>query len=111
MTEVGAVVVEEGRGVEGTVLSLLSMRTEAGTALVAMLGVEVEEEDVGSGAVDVEDTMDLSSIGCKMKATIMKPLPKVAVVVVVAGDTVEGAVGLDLMGQSMQLHEVVCGIP
>lgn len=53
---------------------------EAGTAVVAMLGVEVEEEDVGSGAVDVEDTMDLNSIGHKMKATIMKPLLKVAVV-------------------------------
>ena len=53
---------------------------EAGTAIVAMQGVEVKEEDVVSEAVDVEDTMDLRLIGRKMEATIMKPLPKVAVV-------------------------------
>lgn len=39
---------------------------EAGTAIVAMLGVEVEEEDVVSEAVGVEDTTDLRLIGSKM---------------------------------------------
>ena len=75
------------------VLSLLSMRMEAGTAIVAMLGVEVEEEDVVFVAADVEDTMDLRLIGSKMEATIMKPLPKVAV---------EDTMDLILIGSKME---------
>lgn len=108
MAGVEAVVAEEGQGVEGMVLSLLSTRMEAGTAIVVMLGVEAEEEDEVSVAGDVAATMDLSLIGSKMEDTIMKPLLKVAVVVAVAGeDIVEGAVGLDQMGRTRQLHEEV----
>lgn len=65
---------------QGMVLSLLSTRMEAGTAIVVMLGVEAEEEDEVSVAGDVAATMDLSLIGSKMEDTIMKPLLKVAVV-------------------------------
>lgn len=61
-------------------LSLLRMMTEAGITIMAMVVVEVEEEDVVLEAVDVEDTMDLRLVGWKMEATIMKPFHKVAVV-------------------------------
>ena len=62
------------------VLSLLSIKMKAGTIIVVMLRVEVEEEDVVSMTVDAKDTMDLSFISSKMEDTIMKPLLKVAVV-------------------------------
>ena len=61
-----------------------------------------------SMTVDAKDTMDLSFISSKMEDTIMKPLLKVAVVVDVARDIVEGAVGLDQMSRSRQLYECSC---
>ena len=89
-------------------MSLLSIKMKAGTIIVVMLRVEVEEEDVVSMTVDVKDTMDLSFINNKMEDTIMKPFLKVVGVVVVARDIVEGVVGLDQISRSRQLYECSC---
>ncbi|KAK9216890.1 hypothetical protein WN944_008902 [Citrus x changshan-huyou] len=87
------------------VLCLLNMRMEVGTAIIgAILEVGVGGEDVVSVAVGEEDIMDLILMQGKMEATIMKHLLK-AVVVAVEGETVVGAVAIEQMGRSRQLHE------
>ena len=60
-------VAEKGQRVEGMVLSLLSIKMKVGTTIVAMLGVEVEEEDMAFITVDAKDTIDLSLISNKME--------------------------------------------
>lgn len=104
MAGIGAVVVEEGAGVEGMGIYLPSMKMEVGIAIEDILGAEVVGEGVVHVAVDVEDTM-----GPKMEVMDMKH-PVKAVAVVVEGEIVEEAVdsdtmGLDLMDRSRQLHE------
>lgn len=105
MDPVGVGLVEEGQEEEVMVLCLLNMRMEVGTAIIgAILEVGVEGEDVVSVAVGEEDIMDLILMQGKMEATIMKHLLK-AVVVAVEGETVVGAVAIEQMGRSRQLHE------
>lgn len=107
MVEVGVGVVEAEQGAEEMDL-FLNMKMVVGTATGAILEVGVGEEDAVSEAVGEGDTMDLMRTCCKMEATIMIHLLK-AVVEVVAegGEIVEGAVDLDLMGRSRQLHEML----
>jgi len=62
------------------------------------------------GAVEEDGTMDLRLIHNKMEDTIENHLFKAAVVAV-GGEIVEGAVALDLMGRSRQLHEALSGLP
>lgn len=104
MDPVGVGVAEEGQEEEVMVLCLLNMRMEVGTVIGAILEVGVEGEDVVSVAVGEEDIMDLILMQSKMEATIMKHLLK-AVVVAVEGETVVGAVAIEQMGRSRQLHE------
>lgn len=75
MVEVGAEVVEAGEGLEVMVLRPLSMRMEAGTAIVDMEGVEVVGEDVVFVAAGEVVTMGLNMIDSRMwEVTIRKHL-------------------------------------
>jgi len=65
--EGGAVVAEEGEGLEAMVSWVLIMRMEAGTAVGAMLGVGVVGEGVVSVAVEEDGTMDLLLMHNKME--------------------------------------------